>query len=108
MIRGIDTQMMITRSSDFVRDVSNMEKQPEVAQENLAALVKNESTQDQSRVLATTEAEMDEIRPEEEGSSGNEYEGSGEGQEHEEDEDEKEQNARMLVPPSDHVIDIKI
>jgi len=46
MIRGIDTQMMITRSSDFVRDVSNMEKQPEVAQENLAALVKNESTQD--------------------------------------------------------------
>jgi len=98
---------MITRSSDFVRDTSSIQRHPETSQEHLAAQTKSDSIQDQSRVLETTEAEMENIRTDVDG------EGSGaaggEGSQADEEETENEEvDATMLVPPSEHVIDITI
>jgi len=107
-IRGIDTQIMITRSSDFVRETSSTQRQPEVSQEHLAAQQKIESTQDQSRVVATNESEMENIRTDVDG------EGSGaaggEGSQKEEQEMTEEQKRELLVAPADHdqLIDIMI
>jgi len=105
-IRGIDTQMMITRASDFVRETSSTQRQPEVAQDHLAAMNKVESTQDQSRVNATTESEMENIRTDVDG------EGSGaaggEGSNRDEEEMTEEQKKELLVAPAAHeqLIDI--
>ena len=109
-IRGIDTQIMITRSSDFVRETSNIQKHPEVTQEHLAAQAKIESDVDQSRVLATTEAENENIRTdvdeEREGSAG----GEGSGQSSQEEDDTGEVAPELRVAPAayDQLIDIVV
>ena len=108
-IRGIDTQMMITRSSDLVRDVSATQNRPEVNQASLAAHEKFVAAQDQSRVQATLESEMEQIRPDEEGESGNEYEGSGrKGHRNEKENEEDKADTGLKVGQSDHVIDIMV
>ena len=105
-IRGIDTQIMITRATDFVKETSTVQRQPEVAQEHLASQQKVESTQDQSRVTATIEAENENIRTDVDG------EGSGaaggEGSKREEEEMTEEQKRELLVAPAeyDQLIDI--
>ena len=105
-IRGIDTQIMITRTADFVRETSATQKQPETTQNHIAAQTKVESTQDQSRVAATTESDMDHIRTDVDG------EGSGaaggEGSQQEEEEMTEEQKKDLLVAPAPHdqLIDI--
>ena len=107
-IRGIDTQIMITRTSDFVRETSNIQRHPEVSQEHLAAQTKVESAQDQSRVAATTETENEEIRTDVEG------EGSGaaggEGAPGQDEEESEEVPPELIVAPADHkpIIDISI
>ena len=106
-IKGIDTQIMINRSSDLVRDASAMQKRPEIQQDFLAAQQKIASAQSQSKVAATSEAEMEEIRTDVDGGSGGAY--GGEGEDSESEEDEQSQSAKnMLVPPGNYTIDIKI
>jgi len=96
---------MITRATEFVREASSIQKQPEIAQEHVAAQTKIESTQDQSRVAATTESEMEEIRTEEDGSGSG---AAGGGSQQEEEEMTEEQRKELLVAPADHdqLIDI--
>jgi len=107
-IRGIDTQIMITRTADFARETSSVQKQPEVTQDYLAAQTKIESAQDQSRVAATNESEMENIRTDKDG------EGSGaegrEGSQQGEEEMTEEQKKELLVAPApyDQLIDIHV
>ena len=105
-IRGIDTQIMITRGSDFVREASSTQRQPEVNQEHAAAQQKVESTQDQSRVAATTETENEEIKPDADGAGSGAA--GGEGAEQEEEEMTEEQKRELLVAPPefDQIIDM--
>jgi len=106
-IKGIDTQIMIQRSTDFARDTSNILKHPETAQEFLATQTKINSAQEQSRVAATTETENEEIRTDVDGGSGGEYSGGG-GSDEEDEEFAEEQRIALLVPPSQNIIDITI
>ena len=105
-IRGIDTQIMITRTADFARETSSTQRQPETTQEHLAAQTKVESSHDQSRVAATTESDMENIRTDVDG------EGSGaaggEGSQQEEEEMTEDQKKELLVAPAPHdqLIDI--
>jgi len=107
-IRSIDTQIMITRTADFARETSSIQKQPEVTQEYLAVQTKLESAQEQSRVAATSESEMENIRTDKDG------EGSGaaggEGSNKEEQEMTEEQKRELLVAPApyDQLIDIHV
>jgi len=105
-IRGIDTQIMITRTADFVRETSSTQRQPETNLEHLANQTKVESAQDQSRVAATTESEMDSIRTDVDGSGSGAAGGGGSGQE--EEEMTEEQKRDLLVAPAQHdqLIDI--
>jgi len=98
---------MVQRTTDFAKDTSNIMRHPEVAQEHLANQSKVESAQEQSKVLATTETENEEIRTDVDGGSGSGYEG-GEGAEPEDEELEEEQRKLLLVPPSINLIDITI
>jgi len=107
-IRGIDTQIMITRATDVVRETSSMLRHPEAAQEHLASQTKINSAQDQSKVAATIEAEMENIRTDVDGEGTGAA--GGEGSKRGEDELSEEQDAELLVAPSDitHIIDITI
>jgi len=107
-IRGIDTQIMITRATDLVRETSVTQRHPETSQEYLAAQAKAESSQDQSRVTATTESEMENIRTDVDGGGSGAAGGEGSGQN--EEEMTQAQKAELLVAPADHeqLIDITI
>jgi hypothetical protein len=107
-IRGIDTQIMITRTADFARETSSVQRQPEVTQDFLAVQSKIESAQDQSRVAATNESEMENIRTDKDG-AGSGAEG-GEGSKQGEEEMTEEQKKELLVAPApyDQLIDIHV
>ena len=105
-IRGIDTQIMITRSPDFARENSAVQQRPEVNQQQLAEQQKVTAAQEQSRVKGTEEAEMEGIRTDEDGGGNSEYDGQG-GHAPEEEEDEFSQPG-MFVPPSNNILDIRI
>ena len=107
-IRGIDTQIMITRTPDVSRDASIVQQRPETNQAILAESQKVVVAQDQTRVKETEETEMDNVRTEEDGSGGNEYDGSG-GSKHPE-EEEKDEFGRpgFYVPASNNILDIRI
>ena len=106
-IKGIDTQIMISRLPDSARDTSAIQKRPEVLQDHMAYQSKVTDAQDQSKVAKTTETEMDKIRSDVEGGSGNAYGGeAGQAQGEETPDDELE--LRTLVPPEKHIIDIRI
>jgi len=109
-IRGIDTQIMITRATDFVRETSSIQRQPEHNQEHLAVRSQIEGEIDQSRVLATTETENENIRTdvdeEREGSEGGESSGRRDGQQ----EEDEEVIPELRVAPAqyDQLIDITV
>jgi len=107
-IRNIDTQIMVNRQLDFSRETSNMQRHPEVTQEHIAAQTKVESAQEQSRVLATTETENEEIRTDVDGEGSGAAGGGGSG--NREDEMTEEQKKELLVAPAlhDQLIDIMI
>ena len=107
-IRSIDTQIMITRATDLVRETSSIQRHPETSQEYLAAQQKAESSQDQSRVAAATETEMDKIRTDVDGGGSGAAGGEGSGQG--EEEMTEAQKAELLVAPAEHeqLIDITI
>ena len=106
-IKGIDTQIMISRQPDNVRDTSALFKKPEVVQDQLAVQQKINDVQDQNKVIKTNESEMEKIRSDTEGGSGGAYGyEAGQGQGEEEPDDELELG--KLVPPETHIIDIRI
>ena len=107
-IRGIDTQIMVQRPADMVRETSALQRHPETTQEQLAAQQKQDSAQNQSKVLATTESEMENIRTDVDG--GGSGAAGGEGSEQSEEEMTEEQQRELLVPPGEHdqIIDIMI
>ena len=108
-IRSIDTQIMITRATDMVREASNIQRQPETTQSMLAVQTKAESAQDQSRVAATKEAEMENIRTDVDGEGSGAAGGEGKGQKGEE-LLEEETDPGLMVPPDSkkQLIDIKV
>ena len=103
-IKGIDTQIMIARSTDFIRDASDTQKRPEIVQDNLALREKITDAQDQTRVAKTLEAEHQRLDPDAGGSGG----GSGGGQGHGEGRKKDKPEAEMLVPPGSSKIDIRV
>ena len=106
-IKGIDTQIMISRLPDNARDTSALLKRPEVFQDTLAAQTKVNDAQEQSKVIKTTESEMEEIRADVEGGSGGAA-GSGGGAGHNEDEQNDELEPGTYVPAEKHFIDITV
>ncbi|MCL2226428.1 MAG: hypothetical protein FWB97_02220 [Oscillospiraceae bacterium] len=108
-IRGIDTQIMITRSADLARDVGAMAKRPELSQEQMGELQKIAVAHDLKKVQETAEAEMDKLRTDKDGSNGaSGGDGGGGGAETSEEGKEGGVERTMLVPASDNVIDITI
>ena len=106
-IKGIDSQIMITRTPDFARETSFVQQRPEVNQQILAEQQKIAVAQEQGRVKETEEAEMEGIRAEEDGSGGGEYDGKG-GHAPDEEDDEELFRPGMFVPPSNNILDIRI
>ena len=107
-IRGIDSQMMITRLPDNVKEASAIQKRPEVAQEFLAAQGKISDAEGQSKVAKTMEVEMEKIRTDVDAGGGGSYEGSEDVYDPEESGQEEEPDPDMIVPPGNNIIDIKI
>ena len=106
-IKGIDTQIMINRATDLVRDASAMQKSAEVQQQFLAAQQKAADAQSQSKVSATKESEMENIKTDVDGRSGG-GPGGGSGGSGSKEEDNEEIPSGMLVPPGNNIIDIKV
>ena len=77
MIKGIDTQIMVARTTDVSRDASLMSKFGDVAQDNKAMKAQLESEIQQQQVQQEEETDKADLRPDEDGSAGAEYEASG-------------------------------
>ena len=107
-IRGIDTQIMITRSPDFSKDVSTVQQRPETNQQILAEQQKITAAQEQAQVKALDESEMEGIRTEEDGSGGGEYDGKGGHKPNEEEDPDDFMKPGMYVPPSNNILDIMV
>ena len=107
-IRGIDTQIMITRTPDISKDTSVVQQRPEINQQILAEQRKIFVAQDQKRVQVLEETEMDRIRTEEDGGGSGGYGGSG-GRGYKERE-ETDENGRpgFYVPAGNNIFDIRI
>ena len=105
-IRGIDSQIMITRSPDFARETSFVQQRPEVNQQILAEQQKITVAQEQTRVKETEEAEMEGIRTDEDG--GNESEYDSHGRRRKKSKEEETNNPVFLVPPSNNILDIRV
>ena len=61
-IRAIDKQIMIARSPDIARDVSEMQKRPEIAQDFLAQMEKVKAAQELTKVKKAHRVEMETIQ----------------------------------------------
>jgi len=109
-VRSIDTQIMITRSADYSRDVGAMVKKPELTQEQLASLQKMTAAMEQKKVQETAEADMDKIRTDKDGGGAGADGGeTGEsGADSFEDSGEVHIAGDLLVAQSNNVIDIKV
>ncbi|MCL2248413.1 MAG: hypothetical protein FWC13_04020 [Oscillospiraceae bacterium] len=111
-IRAIDTQMMVARTTDMVREASPLLKNPETFQAQLANMGMRESAENQSKVLATTEAEMENIKTDEDGSGNGAAGGGGRGSDAEEDGDSynqsKDSELRVGSSSNKSLIDITV
>lgn len=104
-IKGIDTQIMISRLPDNAKDTSALQKRPEVWQDQLGAQGRLNDAQSQSKVAKTSETEMEKIRSDVDGGSGSGYGYEG-GAEKEASDDDIDPGP--LVPSDKHIIDIRI
>ena len=107
-LKGIDAQMMITRSPDFARDASAMLKKPELTQEHLATQQKINDAHDQTKVVKTAESEMDKIRTDVDGGGGSGYDSFADDSESDEEEQDQGPDSGMDVAPGNNYIDIRI
>jgi len=105
-IKCVDTQIMMTRLSDNVRDASAMQKRPEIAQDALAIKERINDAEAQQRVAKTTESEMEDIRTDVDESGGGAY--GGKGGRPDEDGQDGQADSDMIVPPGNNLIDIII
>ncbi|MDR0490922.1 MAG: hypothetical protein LBH28_06730 [Oscillospiraceae bacterium] len=105
-IKGIDSQIMITRAADLARDSSALQKKPELTQEYLAIQAKANEAQVQKRVSRKTEVEMQKLRPDKDG--GGSGGGGGNASGDRSSERKNELDSDTLVPPGNNVIDIKV
>ena len=69
-IKGIDSQIMITRTSDVMRESAAMQKKPEVTQDYLAIQAKANEAHDQKRVARKSDIELPKMRAEDGGGNG--------------------------------------
>jgi len=106
-IKGIDAQIMITRTPDYARDASAAHKRPEMTQEYLAAQTKISDAIAKGRVAGSEHSEMETIRTDVDGGAGGTYEGQGEGK-HGEDGEDGEIPPDLRVPPGNNIIDIRV
>jgi len=107
-IKGIDTQIMINRLPDNVREASAIQKRPETIQDVLAQRELINDAQEQSRVAKTSETEMERIRSDVDEGGGAAYEGGEGGPGSDDEEYIEELDPDMIVPPGNHMIDIII
>lgn len=105
-IKGIDTQIMITRLPDNARDTSALQKRPEVAQDIMAVREKIIDVEKQTRVAKMSESEMEKIHADNEGGGGGygSEGGAGDGKHNY----GEEPDAGAYVPSEKHIIDITI
>ena len=106
-IKGIDTQIMITRLSDSVREASATHRRPEMAQDFLAIKEKINDAQAQSRVAKTTESEMEKVRTDVDEGGNGAYGGDG-GSKSDEDKQDGNTGSDLIVPPGNNIIDITV
>ncbi len=107
MIKGIDSQIMVTRAADFVRDTSQLQRQHEIGQNFQAMHTQALAELEKSRVAQTEKIEEAYIKDEEKESSGDSYEQ----QEDQYDGETAEQSHDQPFKPTSlgsHTIDIKI
>lgn len=76
-IRGIDAQLMLSRTPDFARDASAQLKTGDKVQDFLAVQAQAEAEHEKSSVVKSEEAPKSELHLGDEGSLGQEYSGSG-------------------------------
>ena len=105
-IKGIDTQIMITRAADFARDNSALLKKPELNQDYLAVQAKAYNAQEKKRIVKTTEIELKKLRPED-GGGGNQGGWDGDSRSARNGREDV-LNSETLVPPGDNMIDIRV
>lgn len=106
-IKGIDAQIMITRTADIMRENTAVQKKPEVTQDYLAVQAKANDAHDQKRVSRKTEPELPKLRAEDGGGGGGGAAGGGgSGASKEKRDDDLDSGG--LVPPGNNVIDIKV
>lgn len=105
-IRGIDSQMMITRAADLARDSSALLKRAELTQDYLAIQAKASEAQEQKRVGRKTEVEMQKLQADKDG-SGSGAAGYSNANTKRKSRDPA-QDPDTLVPPSNNVIDIRV
>ena len=77
MIKGIDTQIMVARTTDVSRDASQMAKFGDVAQDNKALKAHLDALREQQQVQKEEETDRPDMRPDEDGSAGAEYQAGG-------------------------------
>lgn len=112
-IRGIDTQMMVTRTTEMTRDANAVQRKDGLMQDYLAVQGKAADEQQKNMVLETIAPEQAGIQPDKEGDGGG-YKGSGKRRGKDEDEDEDggilDVNKKILMQLRDngHTIDIEV
>ena len=107
-IKGIDTQIMVTRTADIMRDNIAAQKKPEITQDYLAVQAKVNEAHDQKRVSRKSEVELPKLRAEDGGGGGGGAAGGGGHRKSGKDERGGKLDGDALVPPGDNVIDIKV
>jgi hypothetical protein len=104
-LKGIDAQIMVTRTTDASRESSRMAHRGELIQDYLSVQARVEGDIGRERVTKTIKAEQAEFHPDDDGGGdGGAYAGSAGGGEPEGAEDGDE----YLVPAEEHIIDIRI
>ena len=108
-IKGIDTQIMITRTPEVSRDASIVQQRPEVNQALLAEQRNKAIARDETRVKELEEpAEAERIRTDEDGGGNNAYYGQDGSNQGEDGLTDEKGRPGMLVPPRDHILDILV
>ena len=107
-IKGIDAQIMITRTADFARESIAAQRKPEITQDYLSVQAKANEAQELRKVIKKSDAELQKLRPEDGGGSGAGGSGGGSGSHAESEEQNGELEPGTLVPLEKHMIDIKV
>ena len=102
-IKGIEAQMMVARSVEYMKDSAAIQKKSELTQDYQTVLARVDEQRDQMKVAKTLEADQIKLHPDEGGGNGGGAgDGSGEAGKG------NESSPDMLVPPGDNIIDITV